>query len=76
MYRAGNYVDISKLESTYCLVAVLRRYVQAAGIDLSSHLPLFRPLTKKKLRYIPLRIANYLIPVVGDIQGRYKRCRL
>ena len=42
---------ISKLESNYCLVAVLRRYIQAADIDLSSQLPLFRPLTKKKLGY-------------------------
>ena len=30
---------------------VLRRYIQAADIDLSSHLPLFRPLTKKTLVY-------------------------
>ena len=42
---------ISKLESNYCPVAVLRRYIQAADIDLSSQLPLFRPLTKKKLGY-------------------------
>ena len=51
VYREGNYVYISKLESNYCPVAVLRRYIQAAGIDLSSQLPLFRPLTKKKLGY-------------------------
>ena len=51
MYREGNYVYISKLESNYCPVAILRRYIQAADIDLSSQLPLFRPLTKKKLGY-------------------------
>ena len=51
MYREGNYVYIFKLESNYCPVAILRRYIQAAGIDLSSQLPLFRPLPKKKLGY-------------------------
>ena len=51
MYRDGNYVYISKLDSNYCPVAVLRRYIQPADIDLSSQLPLFRPLTKKKLGY-------------------------
>ena len=30
-------------------MTVLRRYIQAAVIDLSSQLPLFRPLTKRKL---------------------------
>ena len=39
------------LEGNYCPVAILRRYIQAADIDLSSQLPLFGPLTKKKLRY-------------------------
>ena len=38
---------ISKLDSNYCPVTVLRRYIQTANIDLSSQLPLFRPLTKK-----------------------------
>ena len=40
-----------KLGSNYCSVTVLRRYVQAADIDLSSQLPLFRSLTKRKLGY-------------------------
>ena len=36
----------------YCPVAILRRYIQAADMDVSSgQLPLFRPLTKKKLGY-------------------------
>lgn len=51
VYREGNSVYISKFESNYCPVAVLRRYIQAADIDLSNQLPLFRPLTKKKLGY-------------------------
>ena len=32
-------------------MTVLRRYIQAADIDLSSQLLLFRPLTKRKLGY-------------------------
>ena len=44
-------MHISKLDSNYCPVTVLLRYIQAADIDLSSQLPLFRPLTKRKLGY-------------------------
>ena len=44
-------MHISKLDSNDCPVAVLRRYIQAADIDLSGQLPLFRPLSKKKLGY-------------------------
>ena len=51
VYREGNYVYISKLDSNYCPVAVLCRYIKAASIDLSSQLPLLRPLTKKKSGY-------------------------
>ena len=51
VYREGNYVYIAKLENKYCPVAILRRYIEAANLDLSSHLPLFRPVTKKKLGY-------------------------
>ena len=51
MYKEGNYPYISKLESNYCPVAVLRRYIQAADIDLSSPLPLFKSLTKRKSPY-------------------------
>ena len=46
-----NYVYIAKLENKYCPVAILRRYIEAANWDLSSHLPLFRPLTKNKSGY-------------------------
>ena len=51
VYREGNYVYISKLDSNYCPMTVLRGYIQTADIDLSSQLPLFRPLTKRKLGY-------------------------
>ena len=42
---------ISQLDSNYCPVTVLRWYIHSADIDLSSQLPLFRPLTKRKLGY-------------------------
>ena len=51
VYREGNYVYIAKLESKYCPVSILCRYIEAANLDLSSQLPLFRPLTKKKSGY-------------------------
>ncbi|CAH3142478.1 unnamed protein product [Porites lobata] len=51
VYREGNYVYIAKLENKYCPVAILRRYIETANLDLSSHLPLFRPLTKNKSGY-------------------------
>ena len=53
VYREGNYVYISKLDSNYCTVTVLRRYIQAAHIDLSSQLPLFRPVTKPEIKVCP-----------------------
>ena len=64
VYREGNYVYIAKLEGKYCPVAILRRYIEAANLDLSSHLPLFRPLTKTKSGY-SLRSAKL----------SYTRCR-
>ena len=51
VYIEGNYVYIAKLENKYCPVAILRKYIEAANLDLSSHLPLFRPLTKNKSVY-------------------------
>ena len=52
VYREGNYVYIAKLGNNYCPVAILRsRYIEAVNLDLSSHLPLFRPLTKNKSGY-------------------------
>ena len=51
VYREDNYVYIAKLENKYCPVAILRRYIETANLDLSSHSPLFRPLTKNKSGY-------------------------
>ena len=51
VYREGNCVYIAKLESNYCPVSILRRYIEAAKLNLSSQLPLFRALTKKKSGY-------------------------
>ena len=48
LYKEGNYVYIVKLENKYCPVAILRRYIEAATLDLSSHLPLFRLLMRNK----------------------------
>ena len=64
VYREGNYVYIAKLEGKYCPVAILRRYIEAANLDLSSNLPLFRPLIKTKSGY-SLRNAKL----------SYTRCR-
>ena len=64
VYREGTSVYIAKLEGKYCPVAILRRYIEAANLDLSSHLPLFRPLTKTKSGY-SLRNAKL----------SYTRCR-
>ena len=60
VYREGNYVYIAKLEGKYCPVAILRRYIEAANLNL----PLFRPLTKTKSGY-SLRNAKL----------SYTRCR-
>ena len=76
-YREGNYVYIAELENKYCSVAILRRYIEAYNYDLSSHLPLFRPLTKNKsgyglrngkLSYITLRNMAYIVCVLGALQ--------
>ena len=44
VYREGNYVYIRSLGTPYCPIGVLRRYMNLAGIDANSNLPLFRPL--------------------------------
>ena len=51
VYREGNYVYIAKLENKYYPVVILGRYIEAGNLDLSSHLPVFRPSTKKKCIY-------------------------
>lgn len=64
VYREGNCVYIAKLESNYCPVSILRRYIEAAKLNLSSQLPLFRALTKKKSGY-----------TLRDGKLSYSRCR-
>lgn len=44
VYREGNFVFVSASRSKYCPVGVLQGYSDLSGIDLSSPLPLFRPL--------------------------------
>ena len=51
VYREDNCVYIAKLENKYCPLAILPKYIEAANLDLSSRLPLFRPLTKNKSGY-------------------------
>ena len=41
--KTGNYVYISATGTRYCPVSVLRKYMDVAGIDVYSNLPLFRP---------------------------------
>ena len=48
VYREGNYVYISALESQYCPVSVLRKYMNLACIHDNSNLPLFRLLVFHK----------------------------
>ena len=47
VYREGSGVDIAKLRGNCCPLSILRRYIQATNLDLSSQVPLFRPLTKR-----------------------------
>ena len=44
IYREGNYVYIKRLNSQYCPVALLERYIFMGNIDLSSSVVLFRPV--------------------------------
>ena len=44
VYREGNFVFISAFGSKSCPVGVLQCYLDLSRIDLSSPLPLFRPL--------------------------------
>ena len=44
VYREWNFVFIGASGSKYCPVGVLQCYLDLSGIDLSSPLPLFKPL--------------------------------
>ena len=64
VYRDGNYAYMAKLEGKYCPIAILRRYIEPANLHLSSHLPLFRRLTKSRSGYSP-----------RNAKLSYSRCR-
>ena len=44
VYREGNIVYINSIDSKYCPVNLVKKYMTAAGISSESNLPLFRPL--------------------------------
>ncbi len=45
VYRDGNSVNMNRINSEYCPVQILDRYLRLADIDTNSTLPLFRRLT-------------------------------
>ena len=53
IYRGGNFVVLAKTGHITCPYSLLNRYIQAAGIDLSSDLRFFRSLhfVKSKASY-------------------------
>lgn len=48
IYRDGMYVYVKRLESKYCPVALLERYLNVLDIDKDSDLPIFRAVTFNK----------------------------
>lgn len=58
-YRNGKNVFIAKLNSPYCPVSILQRYISLAGIDLDSDMFLFRSISfMKKSNTFILRKKN------------------
>jgi len=51
IYREGNYVYISRTQTKYCPVLIIEKYMKVANVEVTSDLPLFRCLTKKKRGY-------------------------
>ena len=45
IYREGNTVYINRLHNKYCPVNLVIRYIETAGIDFKSNLPLFRSVS-------------------------------
>ena len=45
IYREGNIVYINRLHNKYCPVNLVIRYIETAGIDFKSTLPLFRSVS-------------------------------
>ncbi len=84
VYRDGNSVNVNRINSEYCPVQILDRYLRLADIDTNSTLPLFRRLTfykssnthklcKEKLSYSRcrryLRIASKSLAIIQTYMG-------
>ena len=66
VYREGNIVNVNSVDSKYCPVNLVKKYMTAAGISSESNLPLFRPLIfYKKSNSYSLRSSKL----------SYSRCR-
>ena len=44
VYREGNIVYVNSVDSKYCPVILVKKYMKSAGISSESNLPIFRPL--------------------------------
>ena len=49
LYSEGNYVYIGKLESKYCPVTILRKYIEGAILDLSSHFAFIEAINEEQV---------------------------
>ena len=49
LYSEGNYVYIAKLESKYCPVTILRKYIEGANLDLSSHFAFIEAINEEQV---------------------------
>ena len=66
VYREGNIVYVNSVDSEYCPVNLVKKYMTAAGTSSESNLPLFRPLIYyKKSNSYSLRSSKL----------SYSRCR-
>ena len=66
VYCEGNIVYINGVDSKYCSINLVNKYMKAASISFDSNLPLFRPLIcYKKSNSYSLRSSKL----------SYSRCR-
>ena len=49
VYSESNYVYIAKLESKYCPVTILRKYIEGANLDLSSHFAFIEAINEEQV---------------------------
>lgn len=82
IYREGNVVYISRLKTKYSPAELLLKYMEAAGIDTCSSLPLFRQLNFYKstnsctlrsfsLSYSSFREAFNALKSLGYVDARW-----